>query len=154
MTDPEEAARFVGLTGVDSLAIACGSVHAMTAREAELDIERIAAVHDRLPEIPLVLHGSSGVRHESISEAIAHGIAKINVATALNQAFVEGIRRGLAESPTSSDPRKSIGAGREAVKEVVREKIRLFGSAGVIDRTGGFVSPTRQFRSAELGAVE
>ncbi len=154
MTDPEEARRFVELTGIDSLAIACGSVHAMTAREAELDIARIEAVHAQVPNTPLVLHGSSGVKHESIAEGITHGICKVNVATTLNQAFVDGIRRGLAKYAESTDPRKSIGLGRDAVKEAVREKIRLFGSAGVIDSTGGFVSAKKQYRSAELGAVE
>lgn len=154
MTDPEEARRFVELTEVDSLAIACGSVHAMTAREAELDIPRIKAINAQIPNTPLVLHGSSGVKHESIVEAIAHGICKVNVATALNQAFLEGIRKGLAEFPESTDPRKSIGMGRDAVKEAVREKIRLFGSSGVIDSTGGFTSAKRQYRSAELGAIE
>jgi len=154
MTDPDEARRFVELTQVDSLAIACGSVHAMTSREAELDIPRVKAIHAQIPNTPLVLHGSSGVKHESIVEAIANGICKVNVATALNQAFLEGIRKGLAEFPDSTDPRKSIGLGRDAVKEAVREKIRLFGSAGVIDAAGGFTSPKAQFRSAELGAVE
>lgn len=154
MTDPQEALRFVEITEVDSLAIACGSVHAMTAREAELDIPRVKAVHDQIPNTPLVLHGSSGVKHESIVEAIANGICKVNVATALNQAFIDGIRQGLAKYPESTDPRKSIGLGRDAVKEAVREKIRLFGSAGVIDSTGGFTSAKGQYRSAELGAVE
>lgn len=154
MTDPQEARRFVELTEVDSLAIACGSVHAMTAREAELDIPRVRAIHAAVPNTPLVLHGSSGVKHESIVEAIANGICKVNVATALNQAFIEGIRKGLAKYPESTDPRKSIGIGRDAVKEAVREKIRLFGSAGVIDSMGGFTTAKKQYRSAELGAVE
>ncbi|HOG46573.1 MAG TPA: class II fructose-bisphosphate aldolase, partial [Anaerolineae bacterium] len=136
------------------LAIACGSVHAMTSREAELDVPRIKAIHAQIPNTPLVLHGSSGVKHESVAEGIAHGICKVNVATALNQAFLEGIRQGLVQFAESTDPRKSIGLGRDAVKEIVREKIRLFGSAGVIDSTGGFVSPKKQYRSAELGAVE
>jgi len=153
MTDPAQAREFIERTGADSLAIACGSVHAMTSREATLDIDRIKAIRDQV-HIPLVLHGSSGVKHESVVEAIAAGICKVNVATTLNQAFVEGIRRGITEFPEETDPRKALGIGREAVKEAVREKIRLFGSAGVIDATGGFVSSKRQFRSAELGEVE
>jgi fructose-bisphosphate aldolase class II len=154
MTDPTQARRFVELTGVDSLAIACGSIHAMTAREAELDLARIKAIHAEIPNTPLVLHGSSGVKHESIAEAIANGMCKVNVATALNQVFLASLRRGLDEFAGSTDPRKSLSIARDAVKEAVREKIRLFGSAGVVDSSGGFVSPRRQYRSLDLGAVE
>ena len=153
MTDPARAREFVERTGADSLAVAIGSVHAMTEREASLDIARLQAIAQQV-RIPFVLHGSSGVRHESIAEAIEHGICKVNVATALNQAFVEGIRKAAAAFPDETDPRRIIGEGREQVKEAVREKIRLFGSAGSIDSTGGFTSPARQFRSAVLGSVE
>lgn len=153
MTDPGQAKEFVELTGCDSLAVACGSVHAMTSREAILDVERLKAIRAQT-NIPLVLHGSSGVKHESVLEAIANGICKVNVATTLNQALIGGVRRAVAEFPNETDPRKIIGAGRDEVKEVVHEKIRLFGSAGVIDSTGGFVSPKKQFRSVELGAIE
>ena len=153
MTDPLEARRFWELTQCDSLAIAVGSVHAMRSREASLDIDRIAAIQKQIP-IPLVLHGSSGVTEESIVEAIQHGIAKINVATYLNEAFVEGMKAGLAKYPDEVDPRKALQVAREAVKERVREKIRLFGSAGRIDSSGGFVSPPKQYRGVDLGSVE
>lgn len=153
MTDPDQAKEFVARTGCDSLAVACGSVHAMTAREATLDIDRLRAIHAQV-SIPLVLHGSSGVKHDSVVEAIANGIAKVNVATTLNQAFMNGVRRAVAAMPEETDPRKIIGVGRDEVKEAVREKIRLFGSAGTIDTTGGFTSAKKQFRSADLGAIE
>jgi fructose-bisphosphate aldolase class II len=153
MTDAGQAKEFVERTQCDSLAIACGSVHAMTSREATLDIDRIKAIRAVI-DIPLVLHGSSGVKHDSIVEAIAHGIAKVNVATALNQAFMAGVRRASAEMPDETDPRKIIGVGRDEVKEAVREKIRLFGSADTIDSTGGFRSAGKQFRGAELGEIE
>lgn len=153
MTDPGQAADFLARTGCDSLAVACGSVHAMTSREATLDIDRLRAIRGQV-SIPLVLHGSSGVKHESVVEAIANGIAKVNVATTLNQAFMDGIRRAAAEMPEETDPRKILGVGRDEVKEAVREKIRLFGSAGTVDSTGGFTSPKAQFRSGELGAIE
>jgi fructose-bisphosphate aldolase class II len=153
MTDPAEASQFVELTACDSLAVAVGSVHAMRAREAALDIARVEAIRAKVL-IPLVLHGSSGVTEESIVAAIEHGVAKVNVATYLNEAFVDGMRRGLSKYPDEVDPRKSLQMARDAVKERVREKIRLFKSAGRIDRAGGFTSAPTQHRSADLGAVE
>jgi len=153
MTDPDQAAEFVQRTGVDSLAVAVGSVHAMRSREAALDVDRIEAIY-RTTRIPLVLHGSSGVRHDSIVEAIEHGIAKINVATYLNEAFVDGMREGLEKYADSVDPRKSLSVARDNVKERVREKIRLFKSAGRISADGGFVEAPKQFRSAHLGGTE
>lgn len=154
MTDPVQATDFIERTGADTLAIACGSVHAMKAQAAELDLDRIKAIREHAPNTPLVLHGSSGVKTESFLEAIPLGICKINVATYLNQAFTRGMKEGLVKYADSVDPRKPLSLSRDYVKEAVREKIRLFGSAGVIDTSGGFRSPPRQFRSAELGEAE
>ena len=153
MTDPLDARRFVDLTGCDSLAVAVGSVHAMRAKEATLDIARVEAIRQQVT-VPLVLHGSSGVTEASIVAAIEHGIAKVNVATYLNEAFVEGMRSGLAKYPDEVDPRKSLQMARDAVKERVREKLRLFKSSGRIDPSGGFASTPSQHRSGELGSVE
>ena len=154
MTDPHEAKRFIELTGADSLAIACGSVHAMQSQDAELDIDLIKAIHEQIPNTPLVLHGSSGVKTDSFMAAIDHGISKINVATYLNQAFTRGLRETLARYPDEVDPRKFLTQSREYVKEAVREKIRLFRSANTIDASGGFKSPSKQYRSADIGAAE
>jgi fructose-bisphosphate aldolase class II len=153
MTDPDQAKEFIERTGADSLAVAVGSVHAMKAREAELDIARVEAIRQKA-KVPLVLHGSSGVKHESVVEAIEHGICKVNVATYLNQAFVRGMREGFEKHPDEVDPRKFLSIARENVKEAVREKIRLFRSNDRIDSSGGFKSPPRQFRSVELGGSE
>jgi len=154
MTDPREAKEFVERTGCDSLAVAIGSVHAMKTQGAVLDIELLDAIRKEIPDVPLVLHGSSGVKTESFLEAIPHGICKINVATYLNQGFIEGMKEGLLKYPDSTDPRRSLAMGREYLKERARDKMRLFGSSGVINSSGGFRSPPRQFRSAELGAAE
>lgn len=129
MTDPNEARRFVELTGVDSLAVAVGTVHQMTTRTAQLNFERISALREAAG-IPLVLHGASGVPDEGVREAVARGICKINIATHLNKAFVEAVGQALAANPGVVDPRKILVRGKEAVKEGVREKIRLFGSNG------------------------
>jgi len=93
MTDPDQSAEFIRLTGADSLAAAVGSIHGMKSREARLDIDRVEAVR-KATGVPLVLHGASGVRHDDVVEAIQHGICKVNVATYLNQAFVRGMRQG------------------------------------------------------------
>ena len=153
MTDPDQAKEFVDLTGADSLAVAAGSVHAMKSRQAALDILRIEAIRQKVG-VPLVLHGSSGVRHESVVEAIEHGVCKVNVATYLNQAFVRGMKEGFERHPDEVDPRKYLSISRENIKEAVREKIRLFKSNDRIDSSGGFKSPPRQYRSVDLGQTE
>ena len=153
MTDPDQAREFIERTGADSLAPAVGSIHAMKAREATLDIPRIEAIRQKVG-VPLVLHGASGVKHESVVEAIEHGICKVNVATYLNQAFVRGMSEGFERHPGEVDPRKYLNISRDNTKEAVREKIRLFKSNGRIDSSGGFKSPPRQYRSVELGGSE
>ncbi|MFO7917855.1 MAG: ketose-bisphosphate aldolase [Anaerolineae bacterium] len=152
MTDPDQAVDFVARTGCDSLAVAIGSVHAMKDAEAELDIERLKAIREKV-DIPFVLHGSSGVKEDSEVAAIEHGIAKINVATMLNQGFVRGLKEGMEEMPDNVDPRKFLAYSRENVKDVVRHKIRLFGSNDQIT-SSGFASPSTMHRSADLGGLE
>jgi fructose-bisphosphate aldolase class II len=119
-TDPKEAVAFVRDTGVDSLAVAVGSSHAMTERTARLDLARIAELREAL-DVPLVLHGSSGVPDETLTAAVRTGMTKINIATHLNHAFTDAVRAYLAEQPEVVDPRKYLGAGRAAMTdEVVR----------------------------------
>ena len=152
MTDPQQAVEFVRRTGCDSLAVAVGSVHAMESAQAELNIERLRAIHEAI-KIPLVLHGSSGVKEESEVEAIGYGIAKINVATMLNQAFTRGMKKALAAMPDNTDPRKTLAVSRDEVKEVVRHKIRLFGSSGKVTASG-YASPPTQHRAVDIGGLE
>jgi len=133
MTDPEQALDFVQRTGCDSLAVAVGSVHEMRARQAELDIDRVRAIGQKAA-VPLVLHGGSGIRDESVRAAIENGVCKVNVGTYLKQGFVAAMRAALAAMPEEVDLRKFLAPAREAVKGRVREKIRLFGSSG---RAGG-----------------
>ncbi len=152
MTDPLQARDFIEKTGISSLAVAIGSVHAMQSAEAELDIERLKAIREQV-NIPLVLHGSSGVKEESEVEAIQYGICKINVATMLNQAFVNALIQAYHDAPDNIDPRKWLVHSREAVKEVVRHKMRLFRSSGQIT-SSGYASAAKSFRSAELGHLE
>ncbi len=128
-TDPEEAKKFVEETNVDSLAIAVGTAHGLYKGEPKLDFDRIKAIKEII-NIPLVLHGSSGVPDESIKKAVSLGINKINIDTDLRVAFTNAIKDFLEKNPDNIDPRKILGPAREAMKEAVVEKMNLFGSAG------------------------
>jgi fructose-bisphosphate aldolase class II len=119
-TRPEEAAAFAEATGVDALAVAVGSSHAMTERTAELDFELIASLRAAVP-VPLVLHGSSGVADEDLTRAVESGMTKVNIATHLNNVFTDVVRRVLADQPALVDTRKYLGPARDAVAaEVAR----------------------------------
>ena len=128
-TDPGEAARFVDDTGVDALAVAVGSTHAMTERTAALDLELIARLARAVP-VPLVLHGSSGVADEMIVQGIRAGLTKVNVSTHLNAHFTGAIRDVLTAHPQVVDSRKYVTAGREAVRLEAARLMALFASAG------------------------
>jgi fructose-bisphosphate aldolase class II len=128
-TDPDEARSFVAETGVDALAVAVGSSHAMTAREASLDLDLIARLHAAL-DVPLVLHGSSGVPDHVIVAAIRAGMTKINVSTHLNGFFTRAVREFLDENPTVVDSRKYVRAGRAALSAEAERMLRLFANAG------------------------
>lgn len=124
-TDPREAAGFVDATGVDALAIAVGSSHAMTERTAALDLDRIAEIAAAVP-VPLVLHGSSGVPDETIVAGIAAGLTKINVSTHLNKVFSGALRDYLAANTAVVDPRKYLGAARDALAGEVARLLNVF----------------------------
>lgn len=128
-TDPDQAAEFVRATGVDALAIAIGSVHAVKVKSVRLDLERLEAIRSRV-SAPLVLHGSSGVTDADIAAGIARGLCKVNVATQLNLAFTAAVRDKLAAAPDEVDPRKYLAPARAAVVERVRERIRFLGASG------------------------
>jgi fructose-bisphosphate aldolase class II len=113
-TDPDEAEEFVLRTGVDGLAVAVGSTHAMTDASARLDHDLIGRLRDRLA-VPLVLHGSSGVSSDELRRAVSAGIAKVNVGTALNVSMTESIRAALAADPDLVDPRRYLAPAREAM---------------------------------------
>lgn len=127
-TNPEDAAKFVADTGVDLLAVAVGSSHAMATREAVLDNQLIAAIHELVP-VPLVLHGSSGVPDEGMVTAIQAGMTKINVSTHLNVVFTQGVRQILDENPKIVDPRKYVGPATHLVQEEVERLMRLYAQA-------------------------
>ncbi|MTE16014.1 class II fructose-bisphosphate aldolase [Nocardia aurantiaca] len=127
-TDPDEAVAFVSATGVDALAVAVGSAHAMHTRDALLDDGLIAALAAKLP-VPLVLHGSSGVSDPGLRAAVRHGMAKINIATRLNIVLADAVRSVLVEHPSLSDPRRYLGPGRSAVQHEVEHFLRVLSTS-------------------------
>ncbi|MER8223742.1 class II fructose-bisphosphate aldolase [Streptomyces sp. NPDC094143] len=126
-TDPEEARVFVADSGVDALAVAVGSAHAMTTRTAALDhalLKRLSAALD----VPLVLHGSSGVPDGELTAAVTGGITKVNIGTALNIALTGAIREFLTDRPEAVDPRGYLTAAREAMTRAVARTLRTLGA--------------------------
>jgi len=123
-TDPEEAAAFVEATGVDALAVAVGTSHAMVTQKATLDFDLIAALRKSVP-VPLVLHGSSGVPDADLVRAVDAGLTKINIATRLNTAFTRAVRAALAADPDLVDPRRYLAPARDAVTAEVTALLRL-----------------------------
>jgi fructose-bisphosphate aldolase class II len=154
LTDPDSAKEFVKRTGVDALAVAVGTSHGAYKfkAEAKLDFERLKIIGEKISQ-PLVLHGASsvpawtiekaakygaelggakGIPEEHIKKAISLGITKINIDTDLRLAFTAAVREVLAKQPREFDPRKILGPAKEAMKEVVKGKMRLFGSSGKV----------------------
>lgn len=125
-TDPAEARDFVTATGVDALAVAVGSSHAMTDRTAALDLDLITRLAQALP-VPLVLHGSSGVPDDQLRAAVSAGMVKINIGTILNIAFTRAVRSVLTTDERLVDPRKYLGPGRDELADLVA---RLAGVVG------------------------
>jgi len=127
-TDPDEAAAYVAATGVDALAVAVGSSHAMTTRSARLDTRLVERLRQAVP-VPLVLHGSSGVPDEELRRAVAAGIVKVNVGTALNIAMTGAVRTVLDADSDLVDPRRYLGPAREAITATVRAVLDVVAGA-------------------------
>lgn len=129
LTSPEQAREFVANTGVDTLAVALGSVHGLTEKRISLDLRRLKAIRSHV-DVPLVLHGSSGVNDDDIAAGIKLGLCKVNVATQLNKAFTDTVRSILSHDRALVDPRDYLGPGRDIQMEAVRERIRFYSSSG------------------------
>jgi len=127
MTEPDEAARFVAETGVDALAVAVGSAHGAHKGEPRLDLARLRAIRAAV-DVPLVLHGGSGISDDDFRQAVAHGMHKINIYTAMARAAVAAMRQTLVDPATSYlQVEREVQA---AIREVVVHHMRLLGSAG------------------------
>lgn len=123
-TDPAQAVEFAERTKVDSLAVAIGTSHGFYKGEPKLDIKRLKEIRAAV-DIPLVLHGTSGVPDEVVKECIRNGICKVNYATDLRNAFTKAVRLSMEKNPGDIDPKKYLGAGREAVAETAKKRILL-----------------------------
>jgi len=153
LADPDQAVEFVEKSGCDSLAVACGTSHGAYKFKSEpkLAFDVIQAIADKLPGFPLVMHGSSsvlrefvdlinkyggnmpnamGVPEEAVSKASKMAMCKVNIDTDLRLALTAKIRQVFAENPAEFDPRKYLGPGREAIKDMVKHKLHVLGCAG------------------------
>lgn len=128
LTDPQEARRFVELTGVDSLAVAIGTAHGLYTKRPKIDFKRLGEIRD-VVSVPLVLHGASDVPDEFVRRAIELGVCKVNVATELKIAFAAAVKEWFGANPEGNDPRYYMRVGMDAMKEVVRSKVAVCGSA-------------------------
>lgn len=128
-TDPDAAVEYAKRTNIDSLAVAIGSAHGLYKGEPHLDFERLEKIK-RVVDIPLVLHGASGIPEHMVRRSIELGICKVNVATELKIAFADAVKAYFIEHADANDPRKYMEPGKAAMKKVVEEKIRICGSAG------------------------
>ena len=137
LTDPAQAAKFISETGADCLAVSIGNVHLLTAHDAPVDIARLAAIHDEV-RAPLVIHGGTSFPQNAVPQAIANGVAKFNVGTILKKTFLQGAVEALGGSPDRMDVHALLGshkeadflvAGKSAMKDKVKERMRLYGSS-------------------------
>ncbi len=139
MTDPDEALKFVQDTGIDTLAVAVGSMHGipvnpklkkiLTTLKEHIDLKRLAAIHKKI-KIPLVLHGASGVPDDQIRAAIKHSVAVFNIDTDLRVAFNKAIRDNLRKHPQIYDPRKILAPATDALQEMAETKLKLLNASG------------------------
>ncbi|MFJ7936134.1 tagatose-bisphosphate aldolase subunit GatY [Sporosarcina sp. NPDC096371] len=128
-TDPDTVEEFVERTGIDSLAVAIGTGHGLYETTPKLDFERLEKIKN-LVDIPLVLHGASGISKEDVQKCISLGCAKVNISTELKIPFSDALRTFLIENPKETDTRKYMNPAKEAMKKVVKEKIMMCMSNG------------------------
>ena len=128
-TDPDEAREFVERTGCTSLAIGVGTSHGVYTAEPHIEQDVVKAIRAAV-DVPLVLHGTSGVPDEQVAEAVKNGICKVNYATELRQAFTKGFMAYMAENPACFDPKKPGQAGMAEITKIVKVRMENLGSVG------------------------
>ncbi len=131
LTNPQQARQFVAATGIDALAVSVGTIHGAFTGQEYIRFELLKDIEEAVPNIPLVLHGASGIADQHLQQAAGRHVCKINVDTELRQAFTKAVAAYFSTKHDSVDPREMLGPAREAVQQVVEAKIELFGSADV-----------------------
>lgn len=131
LTKPEEVVEFVGATGVDALAVSVGTIHGAFTGQEYIRFELLEQIRDTVPNLPLVLHGASGISDEHLKKACTMHVTKVNVDTELRQSFEQAVQAYFDTTHDSVDPRKILGPAKEAVQATVEHKIGLFGSSGM-----------------------
>lgn len=132
MTSPDDAKRFVAETGVDRLAVVFGNVHGISSfGNPRLDIERLKSIHKAIPDIPLTLHGGSGIKDEDIKAALVHGMSNVHVNTEIRVAYSNALREALDGDETTT-PYKYLLKADEAAQKVVEEKLKLFQAVDIL----------------------
>lgn len=132
-TKPEKARDFVARTGVDRLAIVFGNIHGIvTEQEEHLDTDTLRKIREFVPDLPLVLHGASGLSAEEIKTAIQSGIANVHINTELRVAYHDTLHEELEAEPKETTPYKFLKPSYEAMKKMIKEKLELFGSIGMV----------------------
>lgn len=129
LTDPKKAKEFVKRTQIDALAVAIGTAHGLYKKEPNLDFKRLQEIEAEV-DVPLVLHGASGVSEKDVQQCIDLGITKVNIATELKIPFASAIRDYFIKHPDEMDPRKYLNPAIEAIKPVIRAKIKMCKSEG------------------------
>lgn len=128
LTNPRQALEFITKTGVDALAVSVGTIHGAFTGQEYIRFELLEEIQKTVPNIPLVLHGASGISDEHLKKACGMHVGKVNVDTELRIAFEKAVQAYFTESHDSVDPRKIIGPAKDAVQGVVEKKIEIFGS--------------------------
>ncbi len=132
LTKPEEAARFVKETGVDMLAPAVGNIHGIAANAPKLDFQRIVEIKKSVSGVCLVLHGGSGMSESDFKNATLNGISMIHINTEIRVAFMQALKKSLETMPEETTPYKILASSTEAMKKIIEEKLRIFGSINKI----------------------
>jgi ketose-bisphosphate aldolase len=128
MTDPRKAHDFVKQTGIDALSVSVGNVHVLYKQQVEIDCERVRMVAEAVG-IPLVVHGATGIKDDSIKKAIEAGISKVNIGTALRSVFTAGMRKAFANTPLVG-PEEVLDSGELELKGFVKKKMKAYASSG------------------------
>ncbi len=130
LTQPKQAREFIERTGVDALAVSVGTIHGAFTGQEYIRFALLEEIEKTVPNIPLVLHGASGIADAHLQQAVTSHVCKINVDTELRIAFEKAVKAYCSQSHESVDPRDILGPAREAVQQVVEHKIKIFGGEG------------------------